>query len=282
MGWFDDIENPKLKTTRKIASKAPEGLWKKCSNCGEIVQSCRLESSYQVCPYCDHHFRLGALERIDLLLDRDSFKPILKDLTTTDPLGFMDKKSYKDRLKHEFVKTSLKDGTYAGVGKINSKEVAIAVMNFNFMGGSMGVATGEKIATVMDIALEKKIPCIVVTASGGARMQEGLLSLMQMAKTSASRQRLKDSGVAYISLLTDPTTGGSAASFSMLGDINIAEPKALIGFAGPRVIEQSIRQKLPKGFQRSEFLLERGFLDAIIHRHKLKEELSFYIDMFSK
>ena len=282
MGWFDDIENPKLKTTRKIASKAPEGLWKKCTNCGEIVQSSRLESSFQVCPYCDHHSRLSAIDRLDLLLDSGSFEPILQELTTTDPLGFIDKKSYADRLKSEFKKTNLKDGTFAGLGKIDGQEVAIAVMNFNFMGGSMGVATGEKIAAAMDLAFDKKIPCIVVTASGGARMQEGILSLMQMAKTSGSRQRLKDAGIPYISLLTDPTTGGSAASFSMLGDINIAEPKALIGFADPRVIEQSIRQKLPKGFQRSEFLLERGFLDAIIHRHKLKEELSFYIKMFLK
>lgn len=282
MGWFETVKSPKLKRVKKSISSTPSGLWKKCSNCGEIVQSNKLEECWQVCPYCDHHFRLGASERIKLILDEGSFVSYGEDLTTNDPLEFFDKKSYKDRLEEAYTKSGLPDGTYCGLGKINGKDVSLAVMNFQFMGGSMGVVTGEKIAHAMDQAYEKKIPCLVICCSGGARMQEGILSLMQMAKTSASRQRLKNAGIPYISVLTDPTTGGVAASFAMLGDINIAEPKALIGFAGPRVIEQSIRQTLPEGFQRSEFLEEHGFVDRIVHRHQLKQELSFFVSMFSR
>lgn len=282
MGWFETVKSPKLKHSKKTSSSTPSGLWKKCTNCAEIIQSLKLAESYQVCPYCEHHFRLSAKERIDLLLDKGSFRPFGEDLTTSDPLSFTDKKSYKDRLDDAREKTGLNDGTFAGLGKMNGQEVSIAVMNFQFMGGSMGVVTGEKIARVLDQAYEKKIPAVVVCCSGGARMQEGILSLMQMAKTSAARQRLKNAGLPFISILTDPTTGGVAASFAMLGDINIAEPKALIGFAGPRVIEQSIRQTLPEGFQRSEFLVEHGFLDRIVHRHKLKEEVAFFAKMFTK
>ncbi len=282
MGLFDNRKNPRLKTHKKIISRAPEGQWKKCSSCGEIVQNQKLAEAFQVCPYCDHHYRLTSEERLALLIDAGSFVPILENLGTTDPLTFFDKKSYAERLEKELEKTGEVDGTMAGCAKIGGQDVALAIMNFRFMGGSMGVATGEKIAAAMDLALEKKIPCIVISSTGGARMQEGILSLMQMAKTSAVRQRLRNAGIPYISILTDPTTGGSAASFAMLGDLNIAEPKALIGFAGPRVIEQSIRQKLPKGFQRSEFLLERGFIDTIIHRHNLKKELSFFLKMFQQ
>lgn len=280
MGWFETLKSPKLKRSKKTLTSTPSGLWKKCSNCGEIVQNSKLEECQQVCPYCDHHFRLSAKERIDLIIDDGTFQSFGEELTTIDPLQFHDKKSYKDRLEEAFEKSGLRDGTYCGLGKINGKDVALAVMNFQFMGGSMGVVTGEKIAFVMDKALELKIPAIVVCCSGGARMQEGILSLMQMAKTSASRQRLKNAGLPYIALLTDPTTGGVAASFAMLGDVNLAEPKALIGFAGPRVIEQSIRQTLPEGFQRSEFLEEHGFVDRIVHRHNLKAELSFFINIF--
>ncbi len=282
MGWFEGVKNPKLKVQKKTTSQTPEGLWKKCSSCGEILQTTKLEEKFQVCPYCDHHFRLSALDRIHLLIDEGTFSPMGQKLTTSDPLKFNDKKSYRERLEDAFAKTDLHDGTYCGVGKINGKDVSMAVMNFQFMGGSMGVVTGEKIAMAMDEAYKRKIPCIVVCSSGGARMQEGILSLMQMGKTSAARQRLKNAGIPYISLLTDPTTGGVAASFAMLGDVNIAEPKALIGFAGPRVIEQSIRQTLPEGFQRSEFLEEHGFIDRIVHRHKLKEELSFFIRTFTQ
>lgn len=282
MGWFETVKSPKLKRVKKGSSSTPSGLWKKCSNCGEIVQSNKLEESFQVCPYCDHHFRLSAEERLKLILDEGSFEPFGEDLTTVDPLSFVDKKSYKDRLTEAYEKSGQHDGTYCGLGKINGKPVSLAVMNFQFMGGSMGVVTGEKIAFAMDQAFERKIPCLVVCCSGGARMQEGILSLMQMAKTSASRQRLKNAGIPYISLLTDPTTGGVAASFAMLGDVNLAEPKALIGFAGPRVIEQSIRQTLPEGFQRSEFLEEHGFVDRIVHRHQLKDELSFFVNLFGR
>ena len=280
MAWFESVKNPKLKVQKKTQSQTPEGLWKKCPQCGEILQTSKLEEKSQVCPYCDHHFRLPAKERLDLLIDGGTFESHLDDMTTADPLKFVDKKAYKQRLDEAYEKSGLYDGTYCGIGKLYGRTVALGVMNFQFMGGSMGVVTGEKIATAMDLAYENKCPCIIVCSSGGARMQEGILSLMQMGKTSATRQRLKRSGLPFISLLTDPTTGGVAASFAMLGDLNLAEPKSLIGFAGPRVIEQSIRQTLPEGFQRAEFLEEHGFVDRIVHRHHLKDELKFFIDMF--
>lgn len=278
MGWFESVKSPKLKAYKKQATNTPTGLWRKCSNCSEILQNSKLEENAQVCPYCDHHFRLSALERVSLLIDEGSFHLFGEYLGSNDPLKFVDKKPYSERLKEAYQKTGLTDGTFSGHGKINGKEVALAVMNFDFMGGSMGVVTGEKVALAMDYALAKRVPCIVVSCSGGARMQEGILSLMQMAKTSAVRQRLRNEGIPYISILTDPTTGGVAASFAMVGDVNLAEPKALIGFAGPRVIEQSIRQTLPEGFQRSEFLHEHGMVDRIVHRHQLKDELSFFIN----
>jgi len=279
-GWFGAQKSPKLKTLKKQGSNTPAGLWKKCVDCGEIVQSSKLKENLSVCLYCDHHSRLSGIERLDLLIDSDSFQELQPGLKSNDPLKFIDKRPYNERLVAASEKTDLADSTISGVGTLNGFPVAIAVMDFSFMGGSMGAVTGEKIASMMEIALEKKIPAIVVSCSGGARMQEGLLSLMQMAKTSAARKMLRAAKIPYISILTDPTTGGVAASFAMQGDVNIAEPKALIGFAGPRVIEQSIRQILPEGFQRSEFLLEHGFIDRIVHRHDLKAELSFFIDMF--
>ena len=282
MGWFNSVKNPKIKNAKKQNDSIPVGLWKKCVGCGEVLQSQRLEENDYVCPLCDHHYRVRASERILQLLDEGSFSEVAKDYASTDPLEFEDKHTYADRLKKAKTNTGRTDGTICGTGKIDGKEVALAVMDFHFMGGSMGVVTGEKIALAMDIGLEKKIPVLVISCSGGARMQEGILSLMQMAKTSAARKKLKDAGIPYISILTDPTTGGCAASFSMLGDINIAEPKALIGFAGPRVIEQSIRQTLPEGFQRSEFLLEHGFIDRIVHRKNLKSELSFFVKMWGR
>jgi len=282
MGWFESIKSPKLKSKRKGASSTPSGLWKKCSQCGEILQNDKLSELFQVCPYCDFHFRLSLEDRLDLLLDEGSFQEEEVHLQTKNPLEFSDKKPYKERLSEAQEKTGMKDGSVVGTGKIKGNSVAIAVMNFRFMGGSMGVVTGEKIARAMEIAIEKNIPAIIVSCSGGARMQEGVLSLMQMGKTSAVRQKMKNLGVPYISILTDPTTGGVAASFAMLGDVNLAEPKALIGFAGPRVIEQSIRQTLPEGFQRSEFLLEHGFVDRIVHRHEMRSELQFFIEVLSK
>ncbi len=282
MGWFNTVKNPKIKTLKKVSSNTPTGLWKKCTNCGEILQTEKLELNGQICPYCEHHFRVSATKRIETLIDEGTFKEFSKDLKTTNPLKFTDRMTYSERLEKAYQKTGMNDGTICGEGKIDGQEVSLAVMDFHFMGGSMGVVTGEKIAAAMDFSYKKKIPCIVISCSGGARMQEGILSLMQMAKTSASRARLKEVGVPYISVLTDPTTGGCAASFAMLGDVNIAEPKALIGFAGPRVIEQSIRQTLPDGFQRSEFLLQHGFIDRIVHRKDLKAELSFFLKMFTK
>jgi acetyl-CoA carboxylase carboxyl transferase subunit beta len=281
MGWFNEVKNPKIKSVKKTTNNTPTGLWKKCTSCGEILQTEKLEANDDICPYCEHHFRINAKARIKTIVDAGSFQEISSELKTTNPLKFQDRMSYGDRLEKAYSKTGMNDGTICGVGKIHGREVSMAVMDFHFMGGSMGVVTGEKIALAMDIAFQKKIPCIVVSCSGGARMQEGILSLMQMGKTSAARKRLKDAGLPYISILTDPTTGGCAASFAMLGDLNIAEPKALIGFAGPRVIEQSIRQTLPEGFQRAEFLLEHGFIDRIVHRKQMKDELSFFIKMFT-
>tara|TARA_Y100000768_G_scaffold389001_1_gene390018 strand:- start:20374 stop:21270 length:897 start_codon:yes stop_codon:yes gene_type:complete len=281
MGWFDSVKNPKIKNAKKQNDNIPAGLWKKCKGCGEVLESDKLENNLNVCPLCGHHYRMGAWERIQLLTDENTFKEVGSNLKTKDPLEFADKSPYKERLEKAQKNTGRTDGTVCGVGKIEGKEVAMAVMDFTFMGGSMGVVTGEKIARAMDLGLEKNIPVIVVSCSGGARMQEGILSLMQMAKTSSSRKKLQAKGIPYISILTDPTTGGCAASFSIQGDINIAEPKALIGFAGPRVIEQSIRQTLPEGFQTSEFLLEHGFVDRIVPRTELKAELGFFIRMFA-
>jgi acetyl-CoA carboxylase carboxyl transferase subunit beta len=281
MGWFHQVKNPKLKNIKKVVTNTPVGLWKKCHECGEILQTEKLQDNLNVCPLCDCHYRISAYERISLMTDENSFEEISPDLMSNNPLNFKDKMPYVERLQNAIKSTGIKDTTVCGTASINGKPVALAVMDFRFMGGSMGVVTGEKIALAMDIGFEKRIPVIVVSCSGGARMQEGILSLMQMAKTSASRSRLKAAGIPYISLLTDPTTGGVAASFAMLGDLNLAEPKALIGFAGPRVIEQSIRQTLPEGFQRSEFLKDHGFIDRIVHRRDLKKELSFFIEMFS-
>jgi acetyl-CoA carboxylase carboxyl transferase subunit beta len=280
MGWFQQVKNPKLKNLKKLSTVTPTGLWKKCVGCSEILQTDKLEENQQVCPYCDHHYRLGGAERIELLCDEGSFEEVGEDLESTDPLKFTDKQAYRLRLEAAYKSTGLKDGTLAGVGRVEGMPVAMAVMDFRFMGGSMGVVTGEKVALAMDLAYERRIPCVVVSCSGGARMQEGILSLMQMAKTSASRARLKERGLPYISVLTDPTTGGCAASYAMLGDLNIAEPKALIGFAGPRVIEQSIRQTLPAGFQRAEFLLDHGFIDRIVPRREMKKEIAFFARMF--
>jgi acetyl-CoA carboxylase carboxyl transferase subunit beta len=281
MGWFHQVKNPKLKNVKKLASNAPVGLWKKCNQCGEILQAEKLEENGHVCPLCDYHYRISAYERIALMTDENSFEEISADLVSTNPLQFVDKMPYVQRLQGAIKATGIKDSTVCGTALIHGQRVALAVMDFRFMGGSMGVVTGEKIAMAMDIGFEQKIPVIVVSCSGGARMQEGILSLMQLGKTSASRARLKAHSIPYISLLTDPTTGGCAASFAMQGDLNLAEPKALIGFAGPRVIEQSIRQTLPEGFQRSEFLKDHGFVDRIIHRKDLKKELSFFIRFLS-
>lgn len=244
--------------------------WIKCRNCGEAFLREEIENNYHVCVKCNFHFRIGARERIDLLLDRNSFIEYDKEMESTNPLNFPD---YNDKIKAAKDKSGEKDAVVSGEGRVNGIPIIICVMDSGFMMGSMGSVVGEKITRAIEKAIEKRLPIIIFSASGGARMQEGILSLMQMAKTSAAVSKLSNEGLVYISVLTDPTTGGVTASFAMLGDIILAEPNALIGFAGPRVIEQTIRQKLPKGFQKSEFLKEKGFVDKIVNRKDLKEML---------
>jgi acetyl-CoA carboxylase carboxyl transferase subunit beta len=258
-----------------------EGLWTKCGQCGKPIFNADLEANLQVCPYCDNHFKVGARERIAMLLD-PGYEIVDGNLRSTDPLSFTDLKSYKDRLQQAQKKTGLNDAIVNAVGKINGLDIVISAMEYSFIGGSMGAVVGETIARAVDRALETQTPLIIISASGGARMMEGIASLMQLAKVSAGLARLDEAGIPYVSLMTDPTTGGVTASFAMLGDLNIAEPNALIGFAGPRVIEQTIRQKLPEGFQRSEFLLEHGFLDAIVPRKELKAYIGNAIQWMSE
>ncbi len=250
-----------------------EGLWTKCPECRKTLWKADLEANLQVCPSCGYHFKFDARQRVELLLE-PGYELVDLELMSTDPLEFTDLKPYKARLAAARKKTGLNDAIVNAVGKIGEQDVVLSVMEYGFIGGSMGAVVGETIARAVDRALERKVPLVIVSASGGARMMEGIASLMQLAKISAGLAKMDDAGVPYISLMTDPTTGGVTASFAMLGDLNIAEPGALIGFAGPRVIEQTIRQKLPEGFQRSEFLLEHGFLDAIVERKELKGYLA--------
>jgi acetyl-CoA carboxylase carboxyl transferase subunit beta len=274
MAWFDDLKTPRIKTqVSQRTSKVPEGLWFKCTQCGEIMQSKHFKDNLQVCPECGHHFRMSAADRISSLCDEGHFDEYAEDLVSTDPLEFDDTKSYKDRLRSAAGSTGLRDAFVAGKARLQGLPYHLGVFEFKFMGGSMGVVVGEKVATLFEQALKDRLPAVVVSASGGARMQEGILSLMQMAKTTAIISQLRQEGIPYISVLSDPTTGGVAASFAMLGDVILAEPSALIGFAGPRVIEQTIRQSLPPGFQRSEFLLKHGFVDRIVARKDLAGEL---------
>lgn len=258
--------------------ETPDGQWIKCSSCDEIINVKQLELHVWVCHKCNHHFRIGSEEYILLLMDEGSFKEFDKKMRSADPLNFQDTKKYSDRINSAIKKTGLNDAVRAGIGKIDGKKVSFACMDFKFIGGSMGSVVGEKIARAIDRAYEQKIPMILISQSGGARMMEAALSLMQMAKTSARLARLADAKLPYISILTDPTTGGTTASYAMLGDINIAEPNALIGFAGPRVIKETIGKDLPQGFQKSEFLLEHGFVDLIVERKDLKGKLSQIID----
>ncbi len=253
--------------------KIPEGLWIKCENCKEIVYKKEIEKNLKVCPKCNYHFRISAKERLKLMVDEGSFTEIGPDITSGDPLSFRDTVPYRDRVRDSQKRSGLKEAIIVGEALINGLPAVVAIMDFSFLGGSMGSAVGEKIVRAVDSAVEKKIPLITVASSGGARMQEGIFSLMQMAKVSAAVGRLKEAGVPYISILSDPTFGGVTASFAMLGDIIIAEPKSLIGFAGPRVIEQTIKQQLPENFQRAEFLLEHGMLDMVVDRKDMKETL---------
>ncbi|MFP5250615.1 MAG: acetyl-CoA carboxylase, carboxyltransferase subunit beta [Acidobacteriota bacterium] len=275
MSWFKrengDFPLPATGSEKGADTKTvrTEGLWTKCVGCRQTIWKADLEANFNVCPKCQHHFKLGARERIDLLLD-PGYELVDGGLTSTDPLNFTDVKPYKLRLRKAQEQTGLSDAILNAVGRMGHHEVVLSAMEYAFIGGSMGAVVGETIARAVDRARNGRKPLIVVAASGGARMMEGVVSLMQMAKISTALAQLDDAGLPYICVLTDPTTGGVTASFAMLGDLNIAEPGALIGFAGPRVIEQTIRQKLPEGFQRSEFLLEKGFLDAVLHRRELK------------
>lgn len=252
----------------------PQGMWIKCDGCGEIIHRKQLEQNLYTCPKCEYHFRIGSKEYLAILLDEGSFRETEKKIRSTDPLGFSDSKPYRERLKEAMKKTELFDAIRTGTGKVNGIEVVIGCMDFSFIGGSMGSAVGEKVARAIERGVKTKTPVVIVSSSGGARMMEGVLSLMQLAKTSGRLAQLADEGVPYISILTDPTTGGVTASFAMLGDVNIAEPGALIGFAGPRVIRQAVGKDLPPGFQRSEFQLEHGFVDMVVHRKDMKETVS--------
>jgi acetyl-CoA carboxylase carboxyl transferase subunit beta len=251
-----------------------EGLWVKCENCRQIIWKKDLEDNQNVCPKCGKHFRIDARTRLALLFDDGEYETFSDNLSSTDPLNFTDLKPYSDRLRRAQEETGLSDAVINARGRLNGRPVIISAMEYGFIGGSMGAVVGEMITRAIEHALESKQPLIIISASGGARMMEGVISLMQLAKISAALAKLDEARVPYISVLTDPTTGGVTASFAMLGDLNIAEPGALIGFAGPRVIEQTIRQKLPPGFQRSEFLLEHGMLDAVVHRKEMKEYIA--------
>ncbi|MDH3544931.1 MAG: acetyl-CoA carboxylase, carboxyltransferase subunit beta [Desulfuromonadales bacterium] len=281
MAWFKKSKAPIAPVESKKV-QMPEGLWTKCKNCEEIIYSKEIERNLNVCPKCDYHFRISARERIDLVIDEGTFNETDPDMASVDFLKFKDSKKYVDRIKAAVAKNGGGDAVVTGSGLMNGQEVVVAVFDFAFLGGSMGSVVGEKITRAIELGLEKKAPVMVFSSSGGARMQESILSLMQMAKTSAALAKLKKAGIPFISVLTDPTTGGVTASFAMLGDLNVAEPKALIGFAGPRVIEQTIRQQLPEGFQRSEYLLDHGMVDMIVSRQEMKARLSQALRIFTQ
>ena len=271
MAWFRREQAP-LSKHPAVESRVPEGLWSKCENCKEILYRKDVIKNLSVCPKCAFHFRLSARERLELFFD-GPWEEFDVGLVSADPLGFHDSKPYADRLKAGKAKTDSYDAVVSAVGTMGGRRTVIAAMEYGFIGGSMGVVVGEKVTRAIEKAVAEKLPLVVVSCSGGARMMEGTLSLMQMAKISAALVRLQQAKLPFLSVLTDPTTGGVTASYAMLGDLNIAEPGALIGFAGPRVIEQTIRQKLPEGFQRSEFLLEHGMLDLVVDRRELKKAL---------
>lgn len=281
MNWFEKIL-PSIKQVAERKKSIPEGLWTKCPKCESTLYRSEVARNKEVCPKCEHHMRLGGRSRLEAFLDEGSLNEIAANVSPVDALKFKDIKKYKDRISGAQKATGEKDALITAAGTINGLEVVSAAFEFKFMGGSMGSVVGEKFVRAVNEAIDRQCPFICFSASGGARMQEALFSLMQMAKTSAALGRLRAQGLPFISVLTDPTMGGVSASFAMLGDLNVAEPKALIGFAGPRVIEQTVREKLPEGFQRSEFLLEHGAIDRIIHRHELTNELSDLCKMLMK
>nr|YP_010903398.1 acetyl-CoA carboxylase, carboxyl transferase subunit beta [Hypnea cryptica]WCH55851.1 acetyl-CoA carboxylase, carboxyl transferase subunit beta [Hypnea cryptica] len=279
--WLAIKKNISIKNNiKKISSEIPEGLWIKCNNCGLLMYYKNLYKNQKVCPECQNHFPTSSYDRIEQIIDKDTWLPINDNLASTDPLGFYDKKLYEKRLHDMQIKTGLLDAVQTGIGKIKNISIAFGIMDFRFMGGSMGSVVGEKLTRLIEKATHMKKPVVILCASGGARMQEGMLSLMQMAKISSALQKHQQAGLLYVPILTSPTTGGVTASFAMLGDIIIAEPHALIAFAGRRVIEQTIREDLPKNFQTSEYLFKHGFIDLIIPRKKLRNTLhqilSFY------
>ncbi|HPO54738.1 MAG: acetyl-CoA carboxylase carboxyltransferase subunit beta [Ignavibacteriales bacterium] len=279
MAWFKRAKKNIMDDTPR--KDLPEGLWEKCPECEEIIHKRQLEANCWTCIKCSHHFRIGSEEYISVLLDKDSFREMDKKMRSADPLDFTDSKPYPARIKDSIKKSGLFDAVRTGTGKINGHPVALACMDFKFIGGSMGSVVGEKISRLVDKGIKDKIPVIIISQSGGARMMEGVLSLMQMAKTSTRLAKLSSLNIPYISIMTDPTTGGITASYAMLGDINLAEPGALIGFAGPRVIKQTIGRDLPPGFQTAEFILEHGFLDKVVHRKELRDTLSKLLDFMS-
>ncbi|MSN27310.1 MAG: acetyl-CoA carboxylase carboxyltransferase subunit beta [Geobacter sp.] len=278
MSWFTK-EKTGVEKSDGNKVKVPEGMWIKCQGCSETVLGKDVAANLQVCPKCGYHYRISARKRLEALLDGGTWQEFDADVTSVDFLEFKDAKSYQDRIDVALSKGGSKDAVICVEGAIEEMPVQVSCFDFSFMGGSMGSVVGEKITRSIERGLEKNQPVIIISASGGARMQESILSLMQMAKTSAALAKLKQAGIPFVSLLTDPTTGGVTASFAMLGDVNIAEPKALIGFAGPRVIEQTIRQKLPEGFQRAEYLLDHGMIDAIIPRTEMRPKLASILKM---
>ncbi len=278
MSWFKR-EKAGISTATANKKEAPDGMWNKCPTCKKpLLHLEQVENDY-VCQYCGHHLRIGSKEYFSILFDNNEFTELFPNLNSGDPLEFFDSKPYPERLKESQAKTGLTDAIRSGHGKMNGQDIVIACMDFSFIGGSMGSVVGEKIARSIDYCIEHKIPFMLISKSGGARMMEAAFSLMQMAKTSAKLALLAKAGLPYVCLLTDPTTGGVTASYAMLGDVNIAEPGALIGFAGPRVIKETIKKDLPKGFQTSEFVLEHGFLDFIVDRRQLKDKVATYLKL---
>jgi len=277
MAWFK--KSKEVKTDKKI--KIPEGLWVKCDSCKEIIYKKEIDKNLKICPKCNYHFRISARERIKLFVDEGSFVEIDSGLASNDPLNFKDKIPYRDRLEENRKKSGLEEAAISGEAMVEGCPVIMVIMDFAFMGGSMGSVVGEKVMRAAETALERKIPLITVASSGGARMQEGIFSLMQMARVSAAIAKLNESGILYISILADPTFGGVTASFAMLGDVIIAEPRSLIGFAGPRVIEQTIKQQLSEDFQRAEFLLDHGLIDIVVDRKALKKTIGQIIGLLT-
>lgn len=281
MGWFKRIKEG-ITTSTKEKKETPEGLWHKCPSCKKVLPTNEHTANHYVCPNCNYHDRIGSAEYFAILFDDNEFMELHPTLQSADPLNFSDTKKYPDRLVESQKKTGLKDALRSAVGKVNGYDLVVCCMDFSFIGGSMGSVVGEKISRAIDYCLENRVPLMIISKSGGARMMEAAHSLMQMAKTSAKLSLMDKQGIPYISLLTDPTTGGVTASYAMLGDLNISEPGSLIGFAGPRVVKETIGKDLPKGFQTAEFVLEHGFLDAIIDRKELKPTISNLLMMFKK